>query len=85
MATQNNYIPSTDQNISFLSINDGKSQRHDLIGWSVNADNEASPILFPVPGKNAKIVYLQGSSGAPVDLATGRQFANIEIALEQNK
>jgi len=66
--SQKNYIASTDQNIQFTSIEKGQQQRHDLIGWKINDNDEAYPILFPTPNKNAKITYSMGFNSSPVEL-----------------
>jgi hypothetical protein len=65
---QKNYLPSTDQNIQFTSIENGQQQRHELVGWKLNDNDEASPILFPTPSKKAKITYSMGFTLAAVEL-----------------
>jgi len=65
---QKNYLTSTDQNMQFTSIENGQQQRHELIGWKINDNDEASPILFPKPSKTAKITYSMGFNSAAMEL-----------------
>lgn len=80
-----NYLPSTDQSVSFTSIAKGSRTLHDIVGWSINDKDEATPVLFPAVKKGAQILYSRGMCSQCWNLVTGESYPGIDSAIEALK
>jgi len=84
MATKEiQFLPVGESEAGFVSVANGRTQQHSLIGWQVSANEQPTPILFPVAGAGDRILCELGRGGHAyvLDTATGKTYANIAAAL----
>ncbi len=77
-------LASSDLGPQFLSVGDGKKTIiHSIVGWSVDDNNKATPILYPEKKPDATLFYQNGPNQRVVtEVVTGKTFASIEAAIE---
>jgi hypothetical protein len=84
MATKEiQFLPVGESECGFVSVTNGRTKQHSLVGWQVSVNEQPTPILYPAAGVGDRILCELGRGGNAyvLDPATGKSYQSIADAL----
>lgn len=84
MATKEiNFLPVGESECGFVSVTNGRTKQHSLVGWQVSPNEQPTPILYPAANAGDRVFCELGRGGHAyvLDTGTGITYQNIAAAL----